>query len=441
MSRRKNKLPDPVTATIESLSHEGRGVVHVDGKTVFVDNALPGEEVRFRYLRRRSKRDEAEAVDILESSPERVEPFCEYFNVCGGCSLQHQAPAAQIAHKQDVLLEQLRHIGRVEPNRLLEPLTGPVRGYRRKARLGARYVFRKERVLVGFRERHSSFIADIDHCAVLHPAVGELLPALKALVGSLGIHDRIPQIEAAVGEDGVVLVLRHLAQPSEADRQALQQFEAEHDIRVWLQPGGPDTAAPLDGDGGRELSYRFEVEGISIGFHPLDFTQVNFDMNRAMLARIRELLQPGVSDNILELFCGLGNFTLPLARSVARITGVEGDAALVERARNNAMRNGIANADFIHADLHGEDLPPSLTAGGHDRVLLDPPRTGARELLRQLPLHNVQRLVYVSCNPATLARDAGILVHERGLRLAAAGVMDMFPHTSHVESIALFKRQ
>jgi len=440
-SRKKRRLPDPVTATIESLSHEGRGVVHVDGKAVFVDNALPGEEVRFRYLRRRSKRDEAEAVDILRASPQRVEPFCEYFHLCGGCSLQHLAPAAQIAHKQDVLLEQLRHIGRVDPEQVLEPLTGPVRGYRRKARLGARYVFRKERVLAGFRERHSSFIADIDHCGVLHPAVGELLPALKSLLGGLSIHDRIPQIEAAVGEDGAVLVLRHLAPPTETDQQALRQFAAEHDIRVWLQPGGPDTAAPLEGDGGRELTYRFEEEGISIGFHPLDFTQVNFDMNRAMLARIRELLQPGDSDNILELFCGLGNFTLPLACSVARITGVEGDAALVERARGNAARNGIANADFIHADLHGENLPPSLGAGDHDRVLLDPPRTGARELLQQLPLQNVQRLVYVSCNPATLARDAGILVHERGLRLAAAGVMDMFPHTSHVESIALFERR
>jgi 23S rRNA (uracil1939-C5)-methyltransferase len=438
MSRKKNRLPAPVVATIETLSHEGRGVVRLDGKTVFVDHALPGETVRFRYLRRRSKRDEAEAVEILNPSPRRVAPFCNHFHACGGCSLQHLAPEYQIEHKLNVLLEQLRHIGRVEPREVLPPLTGPVQGYRRKARLGTRYVFRKERVLVGFRERHSSFIADMDCCDVLHPAVGGLLPALKALLGGLSIRDRVPQIEAAVGEDGAVLVLRHLTPLTREDREKLLAFETRYGVRLWQQPGGPETAAPLSSEGGNgDLSYGFDEEGITLFFHPLDFTQINFAVNRAMLQRIRELLQPGPGDAVLDLFCGLGNFTLPLARRVDRITGLEGDEALVRRARDNAERNGITNAEFRQTDL-SQGQPAEMADRGYDKVLLDPPRTGAREILQSLDLAGVKRLVYISCNPATLARDAGILVYERGLRLAAAGVMDMFPHTSHVESVALF---
>ena len=440
-SRKKRQLPDPVVATIETLSHEGRGVVHLDGKTVFVDNALPGEQVRFRYLRRRSKRDEAAAEEIITPSPRRVAPFCGHYHVCGGCSLQHMEPAYQIEHKQRVLLEQLRHIGGVIPGEVLAPLTGPVRGYRRKARLGARYVFRKERVLVGFRERHSSFIADLDHCGVLHPAVGGLIPALKELLGGLSIRDRIPQIEAAVGEDAVILVLRHLAPLNPPDRARLGEFETQHGVRLWLQPGGPETAAPLTpGAGDACLSYGFDEEGITLRFLPLDFTQINFVVNRAMLGRIRELLQPAPGEAVLDLFCGLGNFTLPLSRHVQSITGVEGDAALVRRARDNAECNGIVNAEFLQADLSLETPPAGFPGNSYDKVLLDPPRAGAREILLGLDLAGVKRLVYVSCNPATLARDAGLLVQEKGMQLAAAGVMDMFPHTSHVESIALFER-
>ena len=442
MSSRKNRLPSPAVGVIESLSHEGRGVLHVNGKTVFVDNALPGETVRFRYLRRRSKRDEAEAVEILAPSPRRVTPFCAHFQACGGCSLQHMDPAYQIEHKQHVLLEQLRRMGGLEPREVLPPLTGPLQGYRRKARLGARYVFRKERVLVGFRERRGSFIADIEHCGVLHPSVAGLFPALKALLGELSIYDRIPQIEVAVGEGTTVLVLRHLAPLSPEDNEKLRVFEAQHGIRFWLQPGGPGSAAPLQPEAdGNGLYYRFDDEDITLYFHPLDFTQVNFAMNRVMLKRILELLQPAADDMVLDLFCGLGNFSLPLARHVAGITGVEGDAALLQQARANAERNNINNARFLQADLYSEDLPGGFPGTNYDKVLLDPPRAGALAILQQLDLSAVKKLVYVSCNPATFAMDAGVLVREKGLTLIAAGIMDMFPHTSHVESIALFERQ
>jgi 23S rRNA (uracil1939-C5)-methyltransferase len=439
-SRKKRSLPEPAVGVIESLSHEGRGVVHVNGKTVFVDNALPGETVRFRYRRRRSKRDEAEAVEILNTSPRRVTPFCAHFQACGGCSLQHMDPAYQIEHKQHILLEQLHHIGGVEPREVLAPLTGPLQGYRHKARLGARYVFRKERVLVGFREKHSSFIADLDHCGVLHPSVAGLFPALKALLGELSIYDCIPQIEVAVGEGATVLVLRHLAPLAPADKEKLRAFEKQHRIRFWLQPGGPGSAAPLQPDAD-DLYYRFADEGITLYFHPLDFTQVNFAMNRAMLKQILELLQPAADDTVLDLFCGLGNFSLPLARHVAGVTGVEGDAALLQRARANAERNSISNVRFLQADLYSEDLPAGFPGTLCDKILLDPPRAGALAILQQLDLSAVKKLVYVSCNPATLARDAGMLAREKGMMLIAAGIMDMFPHTSHVESIALFERQ
>lgn len=350
-------------------------------------------------------------------------------------------PAYQIEHKQHVLLEQLRHIGGVEPREVLPPLTGPLQGYRHKARLGARYVFRKEQVLVGFRERYSSFIADLEHCGVLHPSVAGLLPALKVLLGKLSIYDRIPQIEVAVGEGATVLVLRNLALLSPEDTEKLRAFEKQHGIRFWLQPGGPESAAPLQPEAdGNGLYYRFEDEGITLYFHPLDFTQVNFAMNRAMLKRILELLQPATEDTVLDLFCGLGNFTLPLARHVAGVTGVEGDAALLQRARDNAERNSIANARFQQADLYSEDLPAGFPGTSCDKVLLDPPRAGALAILQKLDLSAVKKLVYVSCNPSSFARDAGVLVQDKGLALIATGIMDMFPHTSHVESIGLFQK-
>ena len=441
MSRKKNRLPPPTTATIESLSHDGRGVTHINGKTVFVDYALAGETVRLQYLRSRSKRDEAEAVEVLEASPQRVEPFCLHFHACGGCSLQHLDPEAQVEHKQAVLLEQFRHIGRVQPGKVLKPQTGPHRGYRRRARLSVKYVFKKEKLLVGFREKRSPFVADLEHCGVLHPAVGNLLPALKNLIAGLTIYNRVPQIEAAVGDEQTALIIRHLQPLTEMDRDRLQTFEHEYGVTFYLQPGGPDSVVPLSPEENQgELFYRLGEDGVTLQFGPLDFTQVNFDMNRSLLQCILELLQPQADDTVLDLFCGLGNFTLSLARRVARVTGVEGDAGLVARAWRNAQFNGFANADFQQADLFTDNLQAAFLRRHHDKVLLDPPRSGAREILARLDCGSVDRIVYVSCNPATLARDAGILVHDKGFHLLKAGVVDMFPHTAHVESIALFKK-
>lgn len=438
MSGKKNKLPPPVEATIESLSHDGRGITRVNGKTVFVDNALPGERVRFRYLRRRSKRDEAVAEEILSASPDRIEPFCPHFHVCGGCSLQHMATDSQIRYKNQVLLEQFRHLGRVEPAHMHEPVTGPVRGYRRKARLSVKYVIRKERVLVGFREKHSSFIADIDGCGVLVPAAGELLPALKDLIAGLSIRDRIPQIEVSVGDENTVLVIRHLQPLDETDLENLRAFEEKHAVTLYLQSGGPDSLVPLSEETGKLLYYRFGDGGLSLSFEPLDFIQVNQDMNQVLLDRIREMLETTGNDRVLDLFCGIGNFTLPLSREVDRITGVEGESALVRKAGENARRNNIVNADFHQADLGENGLQASFLRQSYNKILLDPPRSGAREILQRLNYDAVEKIVYVSCNPATLARDAGLLVHEMGFQLTNAGVVDMFPHTAHVESIALF---
>ncbi|MCC7412201.1 MAG: 23S rRNA (uracil(1939)-C(5))-methyltransferase RlmD [Gammaproteobacteria bacterium] len=423
---------------IESLAHEGRGVAHIGGKTTFVDGALPGELASIRYLRRRGRFDEATAVAITEAAVDRVAPGCPHYGVCGGCSLQHLAPAAQIAHKQRVLLEQLGHIGGVAPGRVLEPLLAPVWGYRRKARLGVKWVPGKGGALVGFRERGSAFITALTGCEVLHPAVGRRILALRELIGALSIRDRIPQLEVAVGEDDVAaIIVRHLAPLATADRERLAAFGAAHGIDFYLQPDGPGSVHALVPGAQRALRYRLPAHDVEIHFEPADFTQVSFDLNRRLVDRVVDLLAPAADQDVLDLYCGLGNFTLPLARRARRVCAFEGDAALVARAQANAARNGIANVELGEADL-AADLPAAVRRGTFAKVLLDPPRSGAEALVRELPLAALRCLVYVSCNPATLARDAGILVGTRGLELVAAGVMDMFPHTTHVESIAVF---
>ena len=421
------------------MAHDGRGVGHVDGKATFVHGALPGERVMFRYTSRRRSRDEGQVVSVLQAAAERVSPRCTQYGVCGGCSLQHMEPAAQIAAKQAVMLDDLREIGGVEPADVLAPIvnTSPW-GYRRKARLGVKDVARKGKVLVGFRERGSSFVTDTDKCHVLHPRVGELLPALGELIGTLSTSRRLPQIEMAMDDDRCVLILRLLDPLNAADEQRLLGFQAEHDIVFYVQPGGPETVAPLRE--GVDLRYHLPEEDLTLAFLPGDFTQVNTDINRKMIAQAIALLRPQAEDRILDLFCGVGNFTLPLARHAATVTGVEGDAGLVERARLNAERNAIANAEFFSADLYGE-LSAQPWSGRHfDKALLDPPRSGAQQVLSLLSRLGVERIVYVSCYPGTLARDAGELVGEHGYRLHSAGVMDMFPHTAHVESIALFEK-
>ena len=440
MSRGHKKRPaDPLPATIESLSHEGRGIARIDGKTVFIDGALSGEQVRFLYTRKRRQFDEGRTVEVLEASSLRVEPRCRHYGVCGGCSLMHLGGEEQILHKQFVLLQQLQHLGGVEPERLLPPLSASLWGYRRKARLGVKYVAGKEKVLVGFREKHSSFIADIDSCEVLHPILGEAIGQLKKLIHELSVFRQIPQLEVAVSDSVAAVVIRHLAPLSDNDRQLLSDFEAQRPVRFYLQPGGLDSVHSLSDEGGEDLYYRLDSHDITIEFSPIDFTQVNFGLNSQLVDRVIELLEVSAADKVLDLFCGLGNFTLPIARHAKQATGLEGSEDLVLRAQKNARKNGLANVDFSACDLSEPDAASLLSGYAHNKVLLDPPRSGAREIIEQLDLERVEKLVYVSCNPATLARDAGILVKQGGLSLKAAGVMDMFPHTSHVESIALFE--
>ena len=441
MSRAKRKpLPvEPVLADIESLTHEGRGLTRVEGKAVFVDGALAGEQVRFRYSRMQRHFDEGRVVEVLSASPQRVPPPCPHFSLCGGCSLQHQDPAAQIAMKQEILADVLRRIGGVEPERWLPPLAAGHWGYRRKARLGVRFVAKKGKTLVGFREKGSGFLADLSRCEVLHPDVGERIGAIAALVDGLSIRDQVPQIEMAKGEGPCVLVFRVLQPPAAADLEQLVAFAAAHGLRVYLQEGGPETIRPLPGQA-VDLSYSLPDFDVRLHFLPTDFTQVNLELNRLMVRQALELLDPGPEERVLDLFCGLGNFTLPLARRAGSVLGVEAEAGLVERARGNAQANGLRNVRFEVGDLYGSLEGTPWTEDHFHKALLDPPRAGALQVLDLLPALGVQRLLYVSCFPATLARDAERLVKGLGYRLRAVGAMDMFPHTAHVESMALFER-
>jgi 23S rRNA (uracil1939-C5)-methyltransferase len=425
-------------AEIESLDHDGRGVARIGGKAVFIDGALPGESVRFQRVRRRRRYDEAVVVEVLRAAPDRVTPRCPHFGVCGGCSLQHLDHAAQLAAKGRIVAEELARIGGVQPERWLAPLAGPIWGYRRRARLGSKFVDRKERVLVGFRERGSPLLADLGRCEVLAAPVGELIADLAGLIGGLELRRRVAQIEIAVAENVTALVLRVLDEPPEADLAKLREFESRHGVVLYLQPAGLDSVRPLSPPA-VPLNYALPGLPAGIEFAPTDFVQVNGELNRLMVARALELLEPRASDRALDLFCGLGNFSLPLAQIITEVTAVEGDAALVRRAAANAARNGIGNVRFHAANLAVENLRATWAAERYDLVLLDPPRAGAREVLPLAARSRPRRIVYVSCHAGTFARDAGILVEQLGYRLVAAGIMDMFPHTSHVESIALFE--
>lgn len=423
------------TGVVAALSQEGAGVIH-GGKTAFVAGALPGETVRFRRRRRHRQYDEARLEQILVPSVERVSARCAHFDVCGGCAVQHLASDAQLPLKQRQLRESLERLGRVAPQRWLPPLASPPWGYRRRARLGAKYVERKGRVLVGFRERLSSLIAGIERCEVLAPPVDALILPLSELLTGLSIRERVPQIEVAVADNAVALVLRVLAAPSAPDLQSLHEFEARHGVHFYLQSGGIDSVRAL-GPGAPRLYYALPELGLEIEFAPTDFIQVNAAVNRALVLEALQLLQPDPGARVLDLYCGLGNFSLALAGRAAAVVGVEGDAALVARARANARRNGIGNAEFFGADLSADLGGAAWLGQRYSHVLLDPPRAGARELLATIARLEPQRLLYVSCHPGTLARDVGVLVHEHGLQLLAAGVVDMFPHTAHVESVAL----
>jgi len=435
---------------IASLDQEGRGVTRIEGKAVFVEGALPGERVTIVPLKRKPTYEIARVLEICTASPARVDPRCPHFGVCGGCSLQHFDAAAQVAAKQRALEDALWHLGRVRPAQLLPAIYGPAWGYRHRARLSVRYVAKKGGVLVGFHEKKSSYVADMTSCAILPPKVSALLPSLRALIGTLSIRDRLPQIELALGdgalagndsEPACVLVLRILAPLARADEAALIAYADRHRVQFYLQPGGPETARPFHPAEPR-LAYALPEFGLVFPYAPTEFTQVNPAINRALVRRAVALLDPRPADRVVDFFCGLGNFTLPIARRGATVAGVEGSPTLVRRAEENARLNGLSDrATFRVANLF-EATPESIEAmGPPDKVLLDPPREGAIALVKALPGDGApRRIVYVSCSPATLARDAAVLVRDHGYALAGAGVINMFPHTAHVESIALFER-
>lgn len=426
-------------ADIVDLAHDGRGIARVNGKAVFIEGALPGEHVRFRVLKRRRQMDEAALVDVLLASPDRVVPRCAHVGICGGCSLQHLSAAAQLAAKEKQLLENLQRIGNVQPARVLPPLRGDEWGYRRRARLGIKYVHKKGRVLAGFREREKPYIADIRRCEVLPAALGTLPQELAALAETLSIKEKVPQVELAAGDGATALVFRVLEAPSAADLEKISAFGRERDLQIFLQTGGLDTVRPVVAD---YPPLRYAVDGghVQIAFGPVDFIQVNRGVNVSMVDAAITLLEPGANDSVLDLFCGLGNFTLPLARRAGRVLGVEGDAPLVAKAGANAVNNGIGNAHFAVENLFEPDTFGEWASEHYDLVLLDPPRAGAAGLLPRMAHWQPRRVVYISCHPGSLARDAGTLVAEQGFTLTAAGVMDMFPHTTHVESIAVFER-
>lgn len=432
-------------ALIESLDHDGRGVAHVDGKVIFIEGALPGETVEYASYRRKPSYEQAAVVRIIKPSSQRATPPCPHFGVCGGCSMQHLEPGAQTAAKQRVLEDALWHLARLRPEIVFSPIAGPALGYRRRARLSVRFVAKKGGALVGFRERHSSYVADMATCKVLTPAVAGLLPGLRKLVSTLSLPDRMPQIEVAVGEGGengqTVLILRILETLTTHDQEMLRAFCDVHGLTIYLQSGGPDTIALLHPLDARPLSYALPDFALTLQFRPTDFTQVNYGVNRMVVRRAMGLLAPQTGERVADMFCGLGNFSLPIARLGAMTVGIEGSRALVEQAGFNAAANGLAGRTTFQVENLFEATPESLAAlGGFDKMLIDPPREGAIALVKALADPYPQRIVYVSCNPATLARDAAVLVHEQGYRLRGAGIANMFPQTSHVESIALFER-
>lgn len=445
MSRSNSVSPTPFEAHVTDLGHDGRGVARVNGKTVFISGALLGEQVRARLRKRHRHFDEAEVVDVITASPDRVEPLCRHFAECSGCSLQHLNAAMQITTKQRALAENFERIGKVRPDSWLPPLTAESWGYRRKGRLSVRNVVKKGRVLVGFREEQNPrFVTEIERCEVMHPSLGPKVGLLAELIGSMDAIDTIPQIEFAAGDDLMALVFRHMQPLSERDQAALVAFGQQHGFAIYLQPGGTSSVHPLWPEQPR-LAFSINSDDarfadVELEFEPLDFVQVNAGMNQLMVARTLQLLDLQPADRVLDLFCGLGNFTLPMARRAAEVVGVEGEHGLVERAAQNAARNGIDNAHFHVANLFEDQRDADWARQDWDKLLLDPPRAGADQLLEYLPRKSTRRVVYVSCHPASLARDAGTLVNRHGFRLVSTGVMDMFPHTSHVESIALFER-
>ena len=439
--RRRPKLPtEPITVEVTDLAHDGRGVGRVDGKAVFVHGALPGETVTARVIDVARKHDEAICQQVISASPERVEPGCPWFNDCGGCALQHLSHEGQLRWKHKRLVDNLERLGEVSPAEWLPPISDEPWSYRRRARLSARWVKAKDRVLVGFREPQGRFVADVGHCPVLHPDFSHRLADLSELLGEMTVAKAVPQIETASGDNGSAIVIRHLEPLAPEDLDRLRAWSAHHQIAIYLQPKGPTTVFRLCPEA-HELHYRLDEFNLELAFHPQHFIQVNARINQKLIARALDLLALQGDERVLDLFCGLGNFTLPLATRAAHVTGIEGAAELIEAAKANARRNGLADKiELDVADLTESVADRSWYRAGFDAVLVDPPRSGALEILPVIAGCGARRVVYVSCNPATLARDAGVLVRDHGFRLVSAGIADMFPHTAHVESIALFER-
>jgi len=438
MGRRRKPKAKTYELEIESLSHEGRGIAHLDEKVIFVSGALPGEKVIANRSFSRAKFEEADVEEILVASAKRIEPKCEVFGICGGCSFQHLSSDDQIVAKGEWLKDVFLKQAKIEPKNWLKPLQVESWGYRRKARLGIRFVRKKDKVLVGFREKKSSFIANMNRCEVLHPSIGENLEVLAEAIEKLSIRENVPQFEVAIAEDATILILRHLEPLTAKDEQVLIDCANELGIYFYTQSGGIDTVKPLDK--AAKLTYSHPEHDVVMEFLPTDFTQVNFNLNHKMVSLAIDMLELNKDDEVIDLFCGLGNFTLPIARYAKHVVGIEGDKGLIERSKQNASNNQIGNAEFYQADLFKEVEGFSWFRGKkYNKALIDPARSGAIEIVELLPKLGVERLVYVSCNPATLARDSEKLI-ELGYTLDTAGVMDMFPQTAHVESIALFTK-
>lgn len=431
-----------MTIEITKLSHDGRGVGRdLTGKTVFIDGVLPGEQVTYQVTRHNRRYNEAMVLEIQNPAAERVEPKCKHFLICGGCSQQHISSEVQLASKQQSVLEQLEHFGQVKPVNILPPLTGPIWGYRNKGRLGVRYVIKKEQLLVGFREKQKNYLAQLDQCEILHPMIGLLITPLKEVIRSLNAYQQIAQIEVAVGDDRMALVVRNLEALTNEDLQILITFATKHDFDLYLQPGGVESVHKVwPRDGVERLFYKLPAYNLTMGFYPLDFTQINPELNRKMIAQAIQLLQLNAQDQVLDLFCGLGNFTLAMATIAASVTGVEGSDAMVARGYENAERNNISNVNFYAADLTSDQQTAIWAQQKYTKALIDPPRSGAAEIIPLLAGLGIDMILYVSCNPATFARDSGLLTQQYGYKLLDLGIMDMFPHTLHVETMALFKK-
>ena len=440
-----NPLPQALTARVESLDHEGRGVAHVDGKAVFIQGALPRELVEYQPSRKKKNFETATLLKVLQASSERITPRCNFYDICGGCVMQHVDPSLQVAAKQRVLEDSLARIGKVAPERILPPIYAAQWEYRHRARLSVNYVAKKGGVLVGFREKKSSYVADMHSCEVLAGGVGRMIDPLRDVLSALDIRDRIPQIEVAVGERITALVLRLLEPLTAADEAKLKVFADAYKIQWWIQVKGPDTAVPWYPLDAPALTYLLPAFGLELNFRPTEFTQVNHAVNRLMVQRAMDLLAPKPGEDIADLFCGLGNFSLPIARLGAKVIGVEGSESLTQRAADNAARHGLSQtARFFAADLYTDQETALKNIPPVTKMLIDPPRDGALEVCKLLGYGlrpELKRIVYVACSPGTLARDAGLLVHTQGFTLKAAGVVNMFPHTAHVESIALFERE